>query len=788
MTIFFITEFGDTADNFKKIDASTLSELVVAVKDKYGLSEFKIGEINDGNFVELKVIPQENKTELVFKRNKKRKRDDVSIPIFKRVPDDPTNTFLGKEFSDYFPLITELIVVKDTFRKPKEGYFRKGVQLPLGCGNSSDIYDFCMPARNPLINTEEFKHQIQKLKEGFDSYDTIVGCGVSGAGKSTLGIALGKESFFVIYTEISTQGSTNIVHGDGCTDILQHIIKDASDQTRVENLLKLDLLARLILLFLLLNDGQVTTPLQWLNVQFNESQNITTILNSLLQDNFNPSSSTFDALFKWIKGKTKKSILLVRDESQILTKGHFGEYDNFLKNKKWNLLQFSSSVYAQLGCKQFILGTYLHIAHAQSLASATGGKPMNPKGVFLYFDFPFITKEEVLPMLERVLDLEDIDNEYLALAKNKLYGRCRLSCGFISYYCNYTGKFKSLSKSEAFGSILNEYIDFAIEKFADYLVSIKDVKTFRIQTNHVDMLKRYFSPGVSLVTEDDVFQFGIIPFVRKNAFLPVQRDELKSLQIQINKTTEPLLLLGMIRYFTKEKDTNVYDVFVKSVLGMSGNLGNEMDFLVPLCFMKAKGLTLNKFIKDMGCDCALPAWCNNYIVLNVDKITYGDIEAFLDASSNAEKTSLILPPNDSGSDGVFTLYSDNERVAFVTIGNCLRNRGIGNAKIEYQMMKTDLRNQYLTVKKSGSPIKGIPKGFKVSCIKKAKDCRTTIEAALKKANGNQVIFSVELPRRKSDLQPLVTVNENVITVIIDERNGKMFFGEYFEAIIKKIKG
>jgi hypothetical protein len=233
--------------------------------------------------------------------------------------------------------------------------------------------------------------------------------GVSGGGKTStaFGIATTNWSIYIDFSPYlgnypgsQLQSELEIIRG------IKPKFEDADQQNKVFHLLDIAVISRGLLLIKMLIEGKISTPKEWLFMQFQMTD--FQIRKKLGNEMYNQDSFNIAILIQKINNFLGiKHLILIFDEAQVLCESKYGEYEgSSVPGKKWNLLQGYITHLTQYPITCLLAGTYIHMASEISHIT-TIGKISNIKA-HIVLKLPFLSHNDVLRNLDNVIDLTHV--------------------------------------------------------------------------------------------------------------------------------------------------------------------------------------------------------------------------------------------------------------------------------------------------------------------------------------------------------------------------------------------
>ena len=521
-------------------------------------------------------------------------------------------------------------------------HMKNDVILPRRPDRNGSVIDFCMPIDNPMLNFGDFVKKRDILKTTVERTETkiVMIYGSSGAGKTTMACSLARD-FYVVYASYGSGVKES--HGDGSSTLLSKLIDSKSDDIAAKNALCLDLFIRLFMLYVLLvKYPDDCTPINWLYLQISEKVEtrqinelfLPLITNTKYFSEINENAHFFcahlsDEIFKI----TNKTVVLCRDECQYICRKKFGKF----KDGKYDLLQFSTSVFADIDIKQILLGTYLHMGYGKAIAEISGiGKPAS--GAYqLFTDFPFYSPDQVLEIFDSFFDTSRFNDELKSEIKS-LYGRARNIGGFVTFLVRQ--KSTKMSLETFISKNLHEFKKTLIIDFSRYLsTTLDDIGTIGIVGGEIcSFLKHLFKKEFAILDEaTDMRKYGILPLKAFEQVDVIGNEMVGSYNISVESKLEFYIMLGIQKYLLNAHKQTVFEYLVIECLKLN-KIADEIGMLVhyKLCELGMTNLMdfINKLVDTDGFN--MPEW------LSADKsIEIDSYSKLVDQSSTSISYSIL---------------------------------------------------------------------------------------------------------------------------------------------------
>eukprot|EP00834_Sanchytrium_tribonematis_P004906 NODE_267_length_11298_cov_1.167872.p1 type:complete len:567 gc:universal NODE_267_length_11298_cov_1.167872:6963-8663(+) len=394
--------------------------------------------------------------------------------------------------------------------------FSKDIDLPMSL-MLSDQVDFCMPERNPLKNNEP-ESQHKQLISKLSRWDTnvVLMCGVSGAGKTTTAFSIASESY-CIYTDYRFDDKVDTLksYGDHSGSLLKKCKNSDYCDDKVSNYVCVDIFCRLFIFHTLKNARKIKTPLEWLYFQIGKNSNVfAKFYDQILALNLTTAV---------VKGYTRQittlnAVIFIRDDLHRLNciEHKFGD--------KYNFLTFTTKIYLELGVKQLLLGTKIPLQMSLEPSKVSKIGKMRIYDVFLFFDFPFYTKEEVQKILIKVLRKDTFRVSTLKKISEVLYGRARNVGGFLEYISGINYAIENADNHIL--DALNDYTNQLIEFYSSSIISVLE-NDINNHSNPFNQLVDFVS-GKSvqtMVTKNSIFEYFVLPVIPLSKCVAIKENE-----------------------------------------------------------------------------------------------------------------------------------------------------------------------------------------------------------------------------------------------------------------------
>lgn len=470
--------------------------------------------------------------------------------------------------------------------------------------------------------------------------------------------------------------------------------------------LDLALLSRGLVLIKMIMNGEVKSPKDWLfaqlrNIKEGPENGVREILSQLDMD-----EEEIASLLRGITACLDILYLpLILDEVQHMTEPDYGKYGT-VNTPEWNLLQSYTENVAEYPVILVFAGTYIHILNETFLCSVNKEEVAKHR---IILKLPFLESEDVLENLDSTIDLEGITiqtREYLGIT---LRGHPRSYASFIFHLIKErSSRLEDLeSKDAELMDVISKWKATMLSDMVTYLTkACKPLESTNLYQALMNILQFRVFRDANYNDYKDVTNC-IIPCKSSNVitFKVSIYDEFKL--IEVNPLLESFILPAIDGYLNKMHQRTLVDVFVQSMLRLSNasSIGNKLDvvFIAAIIQKHNRGVQeeLREWMTDKNFE--LPKWITPSMkfVTETNMSTGIPLEDYLKGILGkvpALRHHAIQPEHMSELDTVFCLEDDKGNIVIVSVC-CTVYMNIDKSKCISQFLKTDLRKQFISIKR-----------------------------------------------------------------------------------------